>query len=258
MYERNFIVLCESRTGSSMLTSALMSHPQVNMHGELLQAHHFAERNQKRGDLLEFYGLDYSSPGSIIDYLRDELLKCPVNYISKYGFYLGRFTCAGFKSKYEELSHPLFLPVTEFLSKNTNINVIHLRRRNLWHRYKSSFIAINITKKFNDVRRPIDVQTNSIKLDITDIESSFEQSLKWQEHFTLIFRNHNVLNIEYEEFIESPAHSFKKVTAFLSVNDSDWNPSTKKIKPISDSDLISNFEEIKNYFKTTGYAHYFE
>ena len=68
-YKNNFIVICESRTGSTMLSTALWSHPDVCMHGEILQPRQFDEN--RVDDILEFFGIDYNNKGAILDFLRD-------------------------------------------------------------------------------------------------------------------------------------------------------------------------------------------
>ena len=52
-YKNNFILICESRTGSTMLTTSLQSHREICMHGEILQDRQF-DILYRADDILEF------------------------------------------------------------------------------------------------------------------------------------------------------------------------------------------------------------
>ena len=52
-----YIIVCESRTGSTMLSTALQAYNEVCM--EVLQPRQF--RKETQDDKLEFYGLNYNN-----------------------------------------------------------------------------------------------------------------------------------------------------------------------------------------------------
>ncbi len=56
--QKNFVVICQARTGSTMLMTALQNHPDICAHGEVL--------NNRSDDNLEFVGIDYQNLGIII------------------------------------------------------------------------------------------------------------------------------------------------------------------------------------------------
>ena len=259
-HKNNYVIVCESRTGSTMLSTALWSHPEVCMHGELLQDRQFPNiKHTEADDVLEFFGLDYNNPGPIIDLLRDELISSPVTYIKKYGFYVGRFKKVGFKCKYEEMSHPLFKDVPEFLGRHKGIKIIHLKRKDLWKRYRSSYIALNVTHEFNSVDERISIDSNRrVVLDVKDIEQSFNKSIDWQTHYDKLFSNHAVLNITYEDILRNKQLSYDRVTNFLGVSNVKWEPWTKKVRSVDDETLVKNMNEIRQYFSETKYGNFFK
>ena len=53
-----FVVICQARTGSKMLMTALQNHSDICAHGEVL--------NNRSDDNLEFVGIDYQNLGIII------------------------------------------------------------------------------------------------------------------------------------------------------------------------------------------------
>ena len=56
--QKNFIVICQARTGSTMLMTALQNHPDIYAHAEVL--------NNRSDDNLEFVGIDYQNLGITI------------------------------------------------------------------------------------------------------------------------------------------------------------------------------------------------
>ena len=56
--QKNFVVICQARTGSTMLMTALQNHPDICAHAEVL--------NNRSDDNLEFVGIDYQNLGITI------------------------------------------------------------------------------------------------------------------------------------------------------------------------------------------------
>jgi LPS sulfotransferase NodH len=245
-----FLVVCQARTGSTMLSTALQRHPEICAHGEVL--------NLRSDDRLEFYGLDYNTPGSIIDYLRQMLRRSPDEYIDQYVFFNGRFKSVGFKFKYEELSNPLFLRAREYVLRRRDLKIIHMTRQNIWKRFLSEYIALNVTHVFNSVDKPIEVPPTTFHLDINVISDALEKTLQWQTQFRRLFYSHDSIDVTYESFTDNPNSEFKRVTDFLNVSPHNFFPSTKKIhNNQSVEQLIENYSEIKNHFSNTKFAHLF-
>jgi hypothetical protein len=248
--KKRFLIVCQARTGSSMLASAMQKHPEICAHGEVL--------NLRTDDNLEFYGIDYNFPGGILDYLRKERNRAPDEYLDRYVFYPGRFKAAGFKFKYEEMANPLFSSAKNYVLRNTDIHVIHMTRNNLWQRFLSEYIALNITKRFNSTERVIEVQDTTFHLDPDMVHYAMDQSLQWQEHHRTIFARHPVTEVTYEDFTTIPADTFRRVTDFLGVGRLPFEPATTKInKSQPDEALIENYDEICQKFKGTRYEAFF-
>lgn len=246
-----FLVVCQARTGSSMLSSALQQHPEICAHGEVL--------NLRSDDRLEFFGLDYNNPGSILDYLRAELKRAPDVYIDRYVFYPGRFKAAGFKFKYEELSHPLFSTAREYVLRHRDIRIVHMTRDNTWKRFLSEYVALNITKVFNSADKAIEVPDTSFRMEPDLVREALDKTRKWQAQYRNLFSHHPMIEVTYEEFNTDPAGSFSRVTDFLEVSDFEFRPFTKQIqKSRSDEDMIENYEELRHAFRGTAYEHMFQ
>ena len=164
----------------------------------------------------------------------------------------------GFKFKYEELSSPYLKEATDYVASEKDIKVIHLKRENLWQRYKSGYIACNITKQFNSTDGRIQIATDKkFPLVATEIEKSFNQTNAWVNQYSKLFEGHRSIDLTYEDFKEFPQESFNSVCDFLEIDRVVWKPRTKKIEKISDDELFSNMNEIKDYFAKTKYSKFF-
>lgn len=239
-----YMIVCQARTGSTMLSTALQQHPEICAHGEVL--------NARSDDNLEFYGLDYHHPGAIIDILRAELWRAPDHYIDKYVFECGRFKAAGFKFKYEELSNPLFHPARTYVMRNTNIRIIHMTRQNIWKRFLSEYIALNVTKAFNSTAEAIVVPSTSFRIPVKAVEAALNKTVEWQDQMHRLFGRHQSIGVTYEDFSVDPDATFARITDFLGVSRMEFRPSTKKIKSgKSPRELILNYDEIVSTFKGT-------
>ena len=53
--QKNFVVICQARTGSTMLMTALQNHLDICAHAQVL--------NNRSDDNLEFVGIDYQNLG---------------------------------------------------------------------------------------------------------------------------------------------------------------------------------------------------
>lgn len=253
-----YIIVCESRTGSTMLSTALQTHNEVCAHGEVLQPRQF--RKETQDDKLEFYGVNYKDDPAtnMRDYFREKLIESPLDYVKEFVFYQGRFKSVGFKFKYEELSDPLFKEVTDYVASEKDIKIIHLQRKNLWERYRSGFIARYITKQYNSTDKQLVVDTNKkFELDIKKIQEDFDQTNDWVNYYSELFSSHKVINFTYEEFNENAQKCFDSVCDLLKISKFEWKPRTKKIQQISDNDLFENMDEVREYFAKTNYSKFF-
>ena len=245
-----YVIVCQARTGSTMLSSALENHIEVCGHGEVLNL-----RNDK---VLEFYGLNYNQPGPIVNLLRTKLALSPADYLHEYVFYAGDLKAVGFKFKYEELSNPLFFGARTYLQRCKDIKIIHMIRENLWERFLSEHIAINITKRFNSRDEPIRLSELKFSLNKEKVKSSFDQTEEWQKRYFSLFSNHDSIKVCYEKFLEDPNSEFSRVTDFLNVSSVNFEPLTKRIsKEQSQNEMVTNLSEIKNFFSDTKYSKFF-
>lgn len=233
-----------------MLSTALQNHNEVCAHGEVL--------NDRDDQILEFFGLNYHAPGAIIDILRAELWRSPANFLDKFVLQAGRFPAVGFKFKYEEMNSPLFGDARAYVLRNTRIKIIHMTRENIWERFLSEYIAINVTGEFNSTDEAILIPAKKIYIPIPTIAAALTKTLSLQTHMSKLFDRHQTLSVTYEEFTRDPASAFKKVTDFLGVTSMNFTPTTKKIRSaLPVQEMVENYSEIQRAFARTEFESMF-
>lgn len=73
-----YMIACQARTGSTMLSTALQNHPEICAHGEVL--------NDRDDQILAFFGLVCHSSGAILDILRAKIWTFPTTFLYKFVF----------------------------------------------------------------------------------------------------------------------------------------------------------------------------
>jgi len=246
----NYLIVCQARSGSTMLSTALASHPEVAAHGEVL--------NTRSDDRLEVFGLNYQEENSLLDKFRELQRYNPVFFLEEFIFHCGRFKSSGFKFKYEEMSSPLYQEALAYVARRKDLKVIFVRREDMFSRYVSEFIALNITGVFNSTDKAIQVPDKPIHIDPQKIQESFERSDTYRSKFDVIFSEHKSITVTYEEMLSSPEEMFHIVTGFLGVSHTEFQPRTKQIKrSVPIEEYVENYQEIRDYFSQTKYQKYF-
>jgi LPS sulfotransferase NodH len=244
-----YVIVCQARTGSTMLATALQQHPEICAHGEVL--------NFRHDDTLEFFGLNYNRPGAIHHYLRKMRFENPVLYLDRYVLFPGRFRAVGFKFKYEELSHPELTSAREYVVGRNDLRIIHMVREDLLARLISEHVAVKITRRFNSRGEPIVVPDVRFRLDTGEVKAAFERSLGWQAEFRAAFQSHPVLEVTYEAFMNDPEGAFARVTRFLEVEHRPFEPGTRKIEADRlPREMVENWDEVAAAMKDTPYERF--
>jgi LPS sulfotransferase NodH len=247
-----FVVTCPARTGSSMLTSLLQSHPEICCHGEVFGWRVFEG----------FKGINYNGPISehrkppIVDKLVQLRLDDPVLFLRDFVLFAGEYKAVGLKFKYEELSIEHFTAVRHWIRDNQDIKIIHLTRQNLLKRYASQVIATKITKVFNtwqEVPPP-----TRITLSPEECEREFAHTEQRQERYTKLFAKHDVLHMTYEELIADRDVKLTQIQTFLGLEPTELRTGMKKLNPDSLADLLENYNELHQHFVGTRFESFFD
>lgn len=223
-----FIVLTRSRTGSNFLVSLLNSHPEIEAKGELLRRQHEMSFKQ----------------------LIDKGLSSKDEHVNT----------AGFKMFYY---HPIGIDRSEtwkMLTDITELKIIHLKRKNI--------LRTLVSRKFaeqNDIwhqtatKKDPKKKKKCVSFEVEELEMGFSRTRRMETQGDVKFKNHRVWEVYYEDLVKDPEKICEQAFEFLEVS-STWSPSSPLIRqnPESLSDLICNFDELKEKFSGTKWSVFFD
>lgn len=223
---RKFIVLTRNRSGSNMLISMLNSHPSV-----------YAE-----------YEIFRQLGGVGVDDILSKIYSPFPKFIQAVGFKIFYHHPVDDKSGY----------VWERLIKMENLCIIHLKRRNILRAVLSKRIA-ELSNTWVDKNKNKDGTFNKkVYLGEEELISAFERTKGWEQEYRLKFHSHPFVEVFYEDIVAAPDQEFNKITDLLQLPFVSPKTTLQKQNPEKMCDLILNYKEIKEIFKNTEWAHFFE
>jgi LPS sulfotransferase NodH len=226
---RRFIVLSRSRTGPTLLTSFLDSHPNVRARGEVLKTLNGRPVEQA---ILEQFGRQPR-----------------------------RIKARGFKVFYY---HPLDDPDARLLSHLAamdGLDVIHLRRRNILRTLVSRKIAgmqdawTSTGSRETNGSAPLPAKQVSMTAD--ELTTGFERTRAWEREGDHLFRDHPLLKMDYEDLVADPEGEFRAATSFLGVPYVAPRTVLERQNPEPLRDLLINHDELATAFAGTEWASFF-
>jgi len=146
----------------------------------------------------------------------------------------------------------------QYISNHPEIKVIYLYRSNILNRYISLvFMGENNRavsyKKIKNKKLHINIEDLLEKMD------TFSLLRKEEQEFIASLKNHEVLNVEYEEYFEdSNSINFwnKKIFEFIGLDDTAELSQQKKILSNTLKDNILNYDELVSSLKGTEYEQF--
>ncbi len=294
-----FIILGGARTGSNFLIALLRTHHNVRILGELFNLNSLGTRD--RTDALsdpvkylerQLFVKDRSeikATGFKIFYYhatKEQLY--PGNYPDKNIVYAHenlRNRIQGFheyvhnKFNVEELGRKLE-GVWEYLRDDSELKVIHLKRRNKLETLLSlrrAFVtdkwkkdtsmkgrALNLMKGISQINRGTKEWENSggaqsfVYLSYEDCLESFHRNMTWEREYDYFFQNHDTMELFYEDLCSNIDSEMGKIHTFLEIphNTIERTSLEKQSRQLL-SESISNYSELKQQFENTQWHKFF-
>lgn len=271
-----FLVLGEARTGSSVLVQALNSSPHVRCFREVFNADvDFVDFQMDGYDNFSAQDLALRS-GDPLAFLRERIF-CP---------HPDPVRAVGFKLLYGQVWS--FPNVLDRLVEDTEIRVLHLRRRNLLRALVSLQMAqrtgvwledrrsmLSWAKALTALRHPLRATTRLPRLlrpatpfrkappvQVTISEQEFLTFMVRTEmtasHFDNLFREHPKLTVFYEDLLDRREEVFHQAQAFLGLDPRPLTVTLRRQNPELLRDLLANYDELYEAFRGTPYAWMFE
>ena len=238
-----FVVLTHARTASSTMITMLNRHPNIMAFGEIFRADQISFNNE---------GFDNQSKRMMA--LRQTY---PIDFIQHQIFpsYSENTKAVGFKLFPEQINTRSFRPIWDWIVANKSIRIILLYRENLLAYYTSHIIAIN-TKKFG-IRNVTDRINTTINIDFDDCLKKFQYRTTSHRKILQDLKDHQLLEISYEELTGDMDRGFSRLQKFLGVEKQPLAVSgiKKEVRPLST--VIENYTELRIRFCNTEWQYLF-
>lgn len=273
-----FFILCDARTGSTMLAQALNSHPNIAC---------FREVFNYSMDFLGYHVEGYDNFSSADKDLRD----------SDYEAFLRqRIYCrhpestraVGFKIAYTHFWG--FTELRERLAEDAELRVIHLGRRN----YLRSLVSLKIAQRTNvwlDDEKSLFTPANALRALVHPAKAwkrirrrvappklepkahrpreavvvtpdEFFQFVvrvnQTTQRFEEYFKDHQRFSLTYEDLVERRDDVLREAQAFLGVEPQRLTITLRKQNPEPLRELISNYDELYEAYKDSPHAGLFD
>lgn len=272
---QKFVIICNIRTGSTMLCSLLSSHSQVKCFFELFHRHTDSipfslPGYQAKSNNSTIVSLRNADPAA---FLRQEIYKPQKIQVKAVGFKLlypqGRtgtpwWNGPEFARWWEKVGpEPVWdgkkSDLWSYLEENTDIAVIHLKRKNLLRSKVSAGIAQRSGNWGVGATGGLGSRSNvQFALDFDECLQDFEAHRRMEDEADLVFENHRKLNLTYEELTQETAIAVASVQEFLGLERQALVTQTKKQANQPLSEVISNYSQLKSQFSHTRWKECFE
>lgn len=223
--DQRFAIVGNARTGSNYLLDGLRTSPSVRMYHEI-----FADHNRQ-------VGKDFDKIFSTVFQPESKSTKI-----------------VGFKVFYNHLTEDEW---KRFLACS-DLKIIHLTRRNRLR----TIISLEIAFKTGQWTQSSQAHSGEFKekrllLDSSKLLKRLEQIEEGEAKTRSRFRDRDILEVVYEELIQSPKTVFESVSTYLRVDGIDYSKiKLRRQNPETLQQLLINYDEIKATLRNTRFAEY--
>jgi LPS sulfotransferase NodH len=252
---KKFVILSTARTGSDLLYSYLNSHPNVICFREI-----FGQKDSiDFGNLLTKYR-SLSKNKKTLEFR----MKNPIDFLNKYifSFHEDIIHAVGFKLfYYHPNTYENWNEIKKYLEKDKSIKIIHLKRENLLDVYFSLKKAhkTNQWNVWKNDSKKVKEQFKDFTIQFTEEECRFyfEKTEEYIRIFESLIKDHEVVDIYYNDLLNKSEEVLNKMQSFLDVEIHTLETRTNKVNKRSVPECIENYSELKKEFQNTPYSKYF-
>lgn len=236
-----FVILASARTGSTLVTRSLNHHGAAVTYGEIMRHR-------------DLFPARFPELGNSERLFRDD----PARFLEEriYRKYPEAIGAVGFKIFYSHAPRDTEWgrAVWDYLIRQNELSVIHLRRRNLLAAHLSRKKAASADEwiKYSGAS-----QNTTVSLNFEETRARFEQSRAWEREYEVMFADHPLLDLCYEDVTADYTDEMKRVQTFLGLPLHGVAPATRKRPPQPLSQQIANYHDLKAQFAGTPWAEFF-
>ena len=221
--DQRFAIVGNARTGSNFLLDGLKTSPAIRMYHEI-----FASHNRE-------IGKDF-----------DKVLSTVLQYESL------STQMVGFKVFYNHLTEEEWKKLVDW----KDLKVIHLTRRNRLKTVISLEIAFK-TGQWTKAGHSGGPKEKGVMLDPFKLIKQIEHIEQGEAATRARFCDREILEVVYEELVQSPPQVFRSVSEYLGVDGIDSSKiRLKKQNPEGLTQLIINYDDVVEVLRNTRFAEY--
>src|SRR5690606_32535870 len=209
-----FAIVCEARTGSTLLHTCLNAHPAIVSYGEIL----------RRKSVIQ-------PVKSVVE----EIFKPHAPFIK----------AVGLKLFYSYHSHPSYQACFSEIMRSERVKIIHLTRKNTLQLYVSRKLAES-TNQWSSTRPHNN--TSKLLVDIHDLERFITNYQAEVLRINQLICEHPVLPLTYEELYIYPDASLRRVQEFLDVKPQKLFSLLQKQTPDDLRKVVTNYDDVIEWY----------
>lgn len=243
---RRFVVVGVQRSGTTLVTTSLASHPDIHCAGELFKM----RKPQSEVDVLDS-GYQTFLEGSVGRRVADRIFRRRVVASFLDAFYDRRDSKAtGFKLMNNQTLPGRFPMVVRYVVKH-QINVIQVIRNNVFKTHLSRVVAQR-GRIFHTTDRPATPETvivPTVKL-VRQLDAIAAQNERLQRLFATPVP---YLVCRYEDYVADPQSEGARLLSFLQVPKAELRSPLKKIGSDNLAEVVENIEEVRQCLRGTAH-----
>jgi|SRR5882724_7132365 len=242
---RRFVILGTARSGSTLLTGHLNAHSEALAFGEL-----FRSPDAIGWDMAPF--LTCQGPRLLALYRSD-----PLEFLHRYVFrrWPRSYAAVGFKLFYHHARSGPHAILWDRLAADESLSILHIKRRNLLEQFYSLQLA-HKTEVWS-ITRPQRARPPAIRLEVEACRKHFAWVREGQQACERLFTGHRMKEVHFEDLAENQDREMAAIQAFLGLRGETTSPKTARQRTEPLSELVANYEELKNAFASGPCAGFF-
>ncbi len=243
-----FVVVGTQRSGTTLLRTALDSHPHILCEGELFQMRRLFQKTLRKS--YKKPGYHWWLDGKMNSWLGHIMRReATVHQYLQWFISHHESPAIGFKLMWGQTKR--FPGTLTFIEKN-GFSLIHVRRRNVFRILVSRFVArtqglYHSTQEATTSTSPIILPTRNL---LTELDQITKENAEWTSYGKRL----PYLLVDYEDYVTDKQKESRRMLEFLGVStDIPIQSPLVKVTPNELHKVIANFDEVKKLLSGTKY-----
>ncbi len=240
---RQYVALCQARSGSTLIAESLRQHPGVRMFGEIF--------NAKANDRQRYFSVEgraWREDEDSAAFMRDVVFR-----------ERDEVAAVGFKLMYSDVWRGAAAGAWAHLVEHKDVRVVHIVRDNLL----AALISLQLARRTNEWAIHSDSGASPtlvppFSLDPESCRRFFEEHERWTRAAREALTGHAYLELEYARDIDGRlGDAMDRLWPFLGAPPCAVRERLRKQSVRTPRQQLDNYDSLKKYFANTGYSRFF-